>query len=164
MGCFMRTLALKLFNRRNRPSFSYVENDKEVTALIDTGAETPVWCSGEDDFLEAYPDAIKKGWDSDIHGFGMESEKGAVYVIPEFRLTDGKETYKIKNLQVAVCFHPKIGYDFVMSDTMFYRADTYIHRMNDRYVEIFFEKEEYQCVSKRGNGTFSIVVFSQEEN
>ena len=39
---------------------------------------------------------------------------------------------------VAVCYHPLIGYDFVMSDTMFSKTDTFIHRIGNKYVEIFF--------------------------
>ena len=50
-----------------------------------------------------------------------------------------------------------------MSDTMFYKTDTFIHRLNDKYVEIFYEKDSYQCVAKRMGGTFSIVAFSQDE-
>ena len=61
----MRTLVLQLYNRKNRPTFSYVSNGEEVTALFDSGAEAPVWCAGE------------------------------------------------KNLQIAVCYHPLIGCDFV---------------------------------------------------
>ena len=160
----MRTLVLKLFNIKNRPSFSYSANGLDVKALIDTGAETPVWCTGEKKFQMVYPTAKKQDWQTEIRGFGGNPEKADVYVIPEFSLSDGKETYRIINLEVAVCNHHLIGYDFVMSDTMFYRVDTFIHRMNDKYVEFFFDKEEYQCVSKRGNGSFSIVVFSQEEN
>ncbi len=160
----MRTLVLKLFNRNNRPSFSYIENDEEITALIDTGAETPVWCSSEEDFLDAYPDAIRQNWDSEIRGFGKEAETGHVYVIPEFKLSDGKESYVICNLEVLVCYHPLIGYDFVMSDTMFSKADTYIHRIGNKYIEIFFEKDKYQCAAKRADGTFSIVTFAQNEN
>ena len=164
MVCFMRTLVLQLFNRKNRPSFSFVVNEREVTALVDTGAETPVWCSTEDDFLEAYPDAIKQNWESEVRGFGKDSEKGVVYVIPEFTLSDSKEVYRINNLPIVVCNHPLIGYDFVLSDTMFSKADTFIHRIGNKYLEILFEKESYQCAVKRANGSFSIVTFSQEES
>ncbi len=159
----MRTLVLKLFNRKNRPSFSYFSNGIEVSALLDSGAETPVWCTGEKRFLRAYPDAIKQQWDSEIRGFGERAERGSVFIIPEFELNDGKDSYKIFNLMVAVCYHPLIGYDFAMSDTMFFKADTFIHRIGNKYVEIFFEKDSYQCASKRGKGTFSIITFSQEE-
>ena len=158
----MRTLVLQLFNRKNRPSFQYVSNDTRIMALIDSGAETPVWCAGEEEFLAAYPDAVKQNWNSEIHGFGREPEEGLVYIIPEFVLSDQNTEYRIRNLQLVVCDHPLIGYDFVMSDTMFSNADTFIHRVGSKYIEIFFEKDSYQCAVKKAGGTFSIVVFSQE--
>ena len=159
----MRTLVLQLFNRKNRPSFRYISNNVKIDALLDTGAETPVWCKGEKKFLIAYPEAKKLDYDSEIHGFGKDAEKGKVYVIPEFVLSDTIEKYVIRNLQLVVCDHPLIGYDFVMSDTMFSNADTFIHRIGSKYIEIFFEKDSYQCAVKRAGGTFSIVVFSQGE-
>lgn len=159
----MQTLVLQLFNRKNRQSFRYESNNVKVDALLDTGAETPVWCKGEKKLMLAYPEAVKQDWKSEIRGFGKEAEDGAVYVIPEFSLTDGKTSYKITNLQISVCDHPLIGYDFVMSDTMFSKADTFIHRIGNKYIEIIFEKDSYQCASKRGAGTFSIITFSQEE-
>ncbi|MBR5969207.1 MAG: hypothetical protein IK016_02545 [Lachnospiraceae bacterium] len=159
----MRTLVLQLFNRKNRPTFLYVSNEEEITALFDSGAETPVWCAGERDFVAAYPDAKRLNWKTKIFGFGKDAEMAAVYVIPDFRLADGNEVYRIRNLQVAVCYHPLIGCDFVMSDTMFSKADTYIHRIGQRQIEVFFEKDQYLCAVKKGAGTFSVVTFSQEE-
>ena len=159
----MRTLVLRLFNIKNRPSFSYSVNGLDVMALLDTGAETPVWCTGDKKFQIVYPKARKLEWQTEIHGFGGNLEKADVYVIPEFSLSDGNNTYRINNLEVAVCNHHLIGYDFVMSDTMFYKADTNIHRIYDIYVEISYEKESYQCAVKRVGGTFSIVAFAQNE-
>ena len=159
----MRTLVLQLYNRKNRPVFSYTSNEEEVTALLDSGAEAPVWCAGDKDFCAAYPDAKKLDWETKIFGFGKEAEMASVYIIPDFVLRDEKEEYHIRNLQVAVCYHPLVGCDFVMSDTMFSKTDTYIHRIDKKQVEIFFEKDEYQCAVKRGAGTFSIVTFSQEK-
>lgn len=159
----MRTLALQLYNRKNRPTFSYTSNNEEVTALFDSGAEAPVWCTGEKGFVAAYPDAKKLEEETKIFGFGKEAEMAAVYIIPDFSLTDGNEVYRIKNLQVAVCYHPLIGCDFVMSDTMFFKADTYIHRIGKKQIEVFFEKDQYRCAVKNAPGTFSIVTFAQEE-
>ena len=85
----MRTLVLQLYNRKNRPTFSYISNGEEVTALFDSGAEAPVWCAGKKDFVAAYPDAKKLEEETKIFGFGKEAEMAAVYVIPDFSLTDG---------------------------------------------------------------------------
>ncbi len=84
---------------------------------------------------------MKQNWKSEIRGFGKDAEEATVYAIPEFSLSDGKERYKIQNLLIAVCNHPLIGYDLILSDTMFSKADTYIHRIGNKFVEIVFEKE-----------------------
>ena len=159
----MRILRLELFSRMDRPAFGYISNGTEVTALFDTGANAPVWCKGKDKLLLAYPQAKKLDWNSKIHGFGIGAEKALVYVIPCFELTDGKETYRINNLHVAVCDHPLIGCDFVMSDTMFSKTNTMINRIGEKWVEIQFEKDCYYCAVRRGAGTFKIVTFAQEE-
>jgi len=163
MGCFMRTLVLQLFNRRNRPVFSYYSNGEEIVALLDSGAESPVWCSGETGFLAAYPDAVRIDQKTKIFGFGKEAEMASVFIIPEFVLSDASESYRIKNLQVAVCYHPLVGCDFIMSDTMFSKTNTLIYRLDNKRVEILFEKDLYQCAVKNAAGTFSIVTFAQDE-
>lgn len=86
-----------------------------------------------------------------------------MYVIPGFDLSSGEEIYQIKNLYIAVCDHPLIGYDFVMSDTMFAQTKTVINRIGSKWAEIHFEKDVYQCAVKRGNGIFSIVTFAQDD-
>ncbi len=159
----MRTLVLQLYNRKNRPSFMYTSNGLDVTALMDSGAETPVWCTGERKVIKAYPEAVKLKWKAQIRGFGQKYEKASVYIIPRFSIKTPDEEYNIINLQIAVCNHSQIGYDFVMSDTMFSKTNTYINRLGKKYMEIYFEKDVYQCASKRGAGTFSIVTFSQED-
>ena len=159
----MQTLVLRLFRRKERPSFQYESNDVKIMALVDSGAETPVWCAGETEFLAAYPDAVRQAWNTDIRGFGKMAENGAVYAIPQFELTDGNSTYRIVNLLVAVCSHPQIGYDFVLSETMFSKTNTYHNRIGEKYLKFYFEKDQYNCAVKHGLGTFSIVTFAQDE-
>ena len=79
----MRTLVLRLFNSKNRPVFKYTVNGMDVMALIDSGAETPVWCTGSRKFEKVYPDARRQDWETEIRGFGGNLEKAAVYVIPD---------------------------------------------------------------------------------
>ena len=159
----MRTLRLELFRKLDRPVFSYYSNDVEIMALLDSGSYAPVWCAGEDDFLKAYPHAMKQSWDAEISGFGVGAEKSLVYVIPEFELTNGTTIYRINNLYLAVCDHPMIGCDFVMSDTMFSKTNTLINRLGDKWAEFQFEKDSYHCAVRRGAGAFKIVAFAQEE-
>ena len=163
MGLSMQTLALQLFNNKNRPFFRFFLSGKPVTALIDSGAETPVWCKGEEKFKEVYPQAKKLDWKCELRGFGVGAETALVYVIPNFELTDGTATYRINNLHVAVCDHPLIGCDFVMSDTMFAKTKTLINRIGNKWAEIHFEKDCYYCAVRRGAGKFNIITFAQDE-
>ena len=52
-------LSLKLVNTATRPIYVYQIGRIEVKALFDTGAATPVWCTGEKILKEAYPDFEK---------------------------------------------------------------------------------------------------------
>ena len=154
-------LSLELFNSKSRPSFSYYSNGIEIITLFDTGASTPVWCMGEKKFLKAYPDAIKKDTTCKISGFGKTSEEGLIYTIPKFILSNNGIEYCIIDLQIAVCRHPSIGFDFVLSDTMFSKADTLIYRREKKHLDIIFEKPEYQCLVSNKTDSFSISTFVQ---
>jgi hypothetical protein len=137
-----------------------VQNKVEITALFDTGASTPVWCMGVEKFKLAYPDAIKKEGICKITGFGQGEEIAYIYGIPVFELNGG-DNYKIVNLQVAVCMHPQIGYDFIMSDTMFSKTDTLIKRRGNKELIIYYDKEEYNCLVKNIGDSFNITTYSQ---
>lgn len=156
-----QTLSLKLFSSKSRPSFSYMSNGREVIALFDTGAATPVWCMGEKKFLKAYPDAKKSARMCQISGFGKDTEQGLVYTIPKFVLNDDNASYCIDDLQVAVCHHPTIGFDFVLSDTMFSKTDTLICRRNEKKMDIIFNKCTYQCIVITKPNSFSISTFEK---
>lgn len=120
-----------------------------------------MWCAGKELFEAVYENAVKKEGTCKIYGFGKEYEEALVYMIPSFELPGEENVYKIKNLYVAVCDRPQLGYDFIISDTMFSKADTLIYRREDKRMEIVFDKDEYTCVPKRTNDSLSITIFSQ---
>lgn len=156
-------LSLQLLNSKERPSFVYLENDVEILAMIYTGAKTPVWCKGKKKFKRAYPNAVKQDYNCAISGFGKEPIMAEVYYISRFTLTDEeKQEYTVKGLYVAVCNHPIIGYDFILSNTLFSKADILIYQRKDHKAEFVFDKHEYQCAIKHHTDSFSIAVFSQE--
>ena len=122
------TLSLRLLNTRDRPFIVYQSGTVEVTALIDTGALTPV------------------------------------YIIPVFELADNHSVYRINNLQVAVCRHPEIGCDFVLSDTMFSKTDTLISRRKEKRMNIIFDKSEYYCTPRYDGNRFTVVTWAQDNS
>lgn len=134
----MQALRLRLSNTKSRPMFRYQSGEAMVVALMDTGAETPVWCGEGKDLLRAYPDAVKKDEVCELSGFGKGTVTANVYVLPEFRLENEGKCYRIKNLQIMQCFRPDIGCDFVLSDTMFSNVDTLIYRHGKKCIDICY--------------------------
>ena len=68
-------LSLKLVNTATRPIYVYQIGRIEVKALFDTGAATPVWCTGEKILKEAYPDLKFFGLLSKYIVKGKENKK-----------------------------------------------------------------------------------------
>ena len=160
----VQTLSLKLSNR-NRPVFSFVPPNSKgrgVVALFDTGAVTPVWCSGEKLLRVVYPDIIDKEIKSEVTGFGRGSVEGKVFVIPRFELSNDGVTYSILNLQIVESFNQRIGCDFVLSNTMFSHTDTNIVRREDQRIDITFDKKEYQCTPITAGNRFVVTTWVQE--
>ena len=46
------------------------ENGKEISCMIDTGANVPIWFMGEDFLKKKYPSAVKTDKITVIHGLG----------------------------------------------------------------------------------------------
>lgn len=158
-----QTLSFKLINSRTRPFISYYSENREVLALIDTGALTPIWCMGVKSFLKAYPNAIhKSGETCHISGFGQTPIIGKTYIIPRFVLQDTNASYVILNLQVAVCRHPQIGCDFVLSDTMFSKTDMCIIRRGKKRLVLHYDQNSYQCTPLYSGNHFTVTTWGQD--
>ena len=87
--------------------------------MIDTAADTPVWCKGKDEFLDIFSDAEKLESKFVLSGFGKEPEIVDVYRIPDFRLSDGKEAVTYKNLVLAVTDRPQMNVDLILPSSLF---------------------------------------------
>ena len=93
---------LKLDKNSSKPVFELNHNcGVDIICLFDTGADTPVWCSGLDYFKFLYPDSYKVRGKFLLGGFGEGVSAVDVYVIPLFCI--GNITYK--QFYVAVDSH-----------------------------------------------------------
>ena len=156
-----QSLVFELVSRKSRPVFRHRIGAEEVTFMLDTGAETPVWCLTEKRLLRAFPDAEKKEETYKLTGFGVGAVEAAAFVIPEFKLESNDSCYFIKNLQILQTYRPDIGCAFLLSDTVFSNVDTLIYRHGKKQLEIRYYKPEYQCTPIYGNERFKIAVWSQ---
>ena len=101
----------------------------DLTYLIDTGADTPVWCKGEDEFLDLYPYAEKLNSKFVLSGFGKEPEIVDVFRLSEFDLTDGNDHVIYKNLVLAVTNRPQINVDLILPSSLFDHMIIEVDRM-----------------------------------
>lgn len=106
-------------------------NGIAMDALLDTGAMIPVWCSGETDLLNIYPNARKLNCAYILHGFGKGYEIADVYTIPDFILSDGKSTIHYINFIIAVA-NKDFSFDMVLSYTMFNKMNVSINTFTNR--------------------------------
>lgn len=104
--------------------------------LFDTGASTPVWCSGSTRFIRKFPTAKKKNYKFLLTGFGRSEEEllkfmknpssnefqnyfADVYSIPEFILKTEEKQIIWKDLNVAVTDRRFSGVHMILPYTMF---------------------------------------------
>ena len=157
-----QTLVLPLTSRRARQLFKYDNGNEKLTFMYDSGARIPVWCSGEEMLLKAYPNAEKQQLTCIVSGFGKEPETGAVYKIPQFVLSDDSVVFIINNLYIATIEKPTVGCDLILSETMFMKTDMNIYRINKRELHIIYEEKEFQCTPiRRKDNLDEVTVWSQ---
>ncbi len=141
MDTSIRTLELELIKRNERPSFDY----DGVIYLLDTGSNTPVWCSGEDFFLDTYPNARKTEYESHLSGFGNGYTLTKVYVLPNFTLKKDEVEFRVDNLYVAVTDYEKINFDFILPSTLFSKTDYTIANSSSCLKITMFTNRNYVC-------------------
>ena len=159
-----QVLRFPLANTFSRQVFRYNTGELNVLMTYDSGAQIPVWCRSENLLKKAYPEAEKTDYFCDISGFGKETERTTVYVIPLFELSMNNVSFRIKNLLVASLFKPSIGCDLLLSETMFSKTDTLTTRRSKRELTISFDNiaRPFECTPISINKeAASITVWTQ---
>lgn len=143
-------LKKNLDNKSDRPIiYTNVAHDTVIKCLIDTGADTPVWTSGETLFLRAFPDAeLVDDILFELGGFGKESELVPVYKIPKFVLKCDYDNNVIvfNNLLVACYVKNSISTPLILSATMFKHTNYSILNVGEDVpmLTINYNKNEYE--------------------
>ncbi len=145
-------LRFPLTNRSVRQVFDYETDTVAYRLMYDSGARIHVWCSDVEFFLKAFPEAKKADITAKVAGFGKEAETASVYIIPKYTLKDGNTEIIINNLSVVVLFKPNIGCDFLLSETMVSKIDTFTYRRGKKELHIISDKSEYNCTARKNNG------------
>ena len=147
-------LTLRVIKGYTRPIISL---GKEVTCLIDTGADTPVWTRGSERLLIL------------LSGFGKEAEIVDVYRISDLTLKGEDEDRIIfKSMIVACTERPSMAATLILPATAFSHMNYMIHNVGvpRPVVDIYHDKEEYAVspIFSRINEDFVEKVYSFASN
>lgn len=139
--------------KRDTLKAQVVPPDKpDLTYLIDTGADTPVWCKGKDELIDVFPQADKIDSKFLLGGFGKEPELVDVFRIPQFVLTDGDASIVYRNLILAVTDRPSMGVDFILPASIFNHMRVVVDRISsvvNPKLEIESEKDDIMVFFRR---------------
>ena len=136
-------LTLKIMAGYTRPVLSLAD---DVTCLVDTGADTPVWTQGSESLQKLFKATRIEGKKFILSGFGKEPEIVDVYNVSDVELKglDG-ERIVFKNLTVACTSRPSMVAYLILPATAFSHMNYTIRNVgvDTPVIEIEHGKEEY---------------------
>ena len=136
-------LTLKMLNGYTRPVISLGD---DITCLVDTGADTPVWTQGSESLEKMFKANMIAGKKFLLSGFGKDSEIVDVYSVSDVELT-GEDGEKIvfKNLTVACTSRPSMVAYLILPATALSHTNYTIRNVgvDTPVIEIEHEKDEY---------------------
>ena len=135
-------LTLEILTGYTRPVFSLKNN---ITCLIDTGADTPVWTQGVERLKDAFEVELVMGKKFFLSGFGTGHEVVDVYKVSDLELSGAGEKIVFKNMVVACISRPSMVADLILPNTAFDHMNLILRNLDveNPVVEIEHRKEEY---------------------
>ena len=144
-------------------------NKFELSCLVDTGANTPIWFAGVDYLKECFKGAEETPYKTIISGLGQKPYVNVpVYKIPVFKLV-GIEVGELiyHDLLIPVLEAKKANTDMIISLTMLNRMDfsfSYNNSITKGYLNITFSKPNYYIKPIFSHNLLDkIQVFYQDE-
>lgn len=130
----MINLKFNLQRLKNTYGLTIISNrhkNTKIGCLLDTGANVPVWCAGEESLKSYYHNCHKQDAVFLLRGFGRGYEIAKVYIIPDFILSDGKEEIHYNNL-IVVVVERDFSFNMILSYTMFNKMNISIDTFTNR--------------------------------
>ncbi|MBR1742616.1 MAG: hypothetical protein IJ733_12275 [Lachnospiraceae bacterium] len=139
----VKLLTFKMLSGYTRPVVSIA---KDVTCLIDTGADTPVWTQGRETLNDVFEAERVEGKKFILSGFGKEPEIVDVYNISNVVLNDNNgERLIFKNMTVACTIRPNMVAHLILPATAFSHMNYTIRNVGveSPVIEIECSKDVY---------------------
>lgn len=139
-----------------RPIFPAIICDKEILCLLDTGAQTPIYCRGDklfNIFIHDLP-GVKPYGKIPVGGFGAGTERASVYNFDNFSISDTNTVINYKNCKVAVLDKKTLPCDLVLPISLFLKSKVLLDYVsNERQLTIGFDRDEYGVGYYASKGT-----------
>ena len=135
-------LTLEILLGYTRPVFSLKDN---ITCLIDSGADTPVWTQGEDRLKDVFEVEKIEGKKFLLSGFGVGYEIVDVYRVNNLELIGEGDSVVFKSITVACTSRPTMVADLILPNTAFNHMNLTLRNLDVDYpvVEIEHKKKDY---------------------
>lgn len=122
----MQDVMLMFEIERNDKAVLYIvgSDGSDISCMVDTGANVPIWFMGEAFLKLRYPNACQTDKVTIIHGLGREPLLDVpVWMIPEFVLTDdGGASITFHNLLIPVIKAKQYSFHMLIPLTMLNRT------------------------------------------
>ncbi len=118
----------------------------DITCLIDTGANIPVWTRGEERLKDAFDAEIIEGKKFVLSGFGKVAEKVDAYRVSDFSLeAEDGEKIVFKSMVIACTRRPAMVANLIFPATAFKLMNYTVRNVGGEnpVVEIEHDREEY---------------------
>ena len=118
----------------------------DITCLIDTGANIPVWTRGEERLKDAFDAEIIEGKKFVLSGFGKVAEKVDAYRVSDFSLeAEDGEKVVFKSMVIACTRRPAMVANLILPATAFKLMNYTVRNVGveNPVVEIEHDREEY---------------------
>lgn len=115
-----------------KPVFISAQNkyNDEFKCMLDSGASIPVWCSGAEHLLLAFPQAELRGnLKGLLSGFGKGFEIVDVYFIPRVVISNGQQTLVLNRTYLPVVNKDSFGANLILPSSIFKNANILIAQM-----------------------------------
>ena len=144
----MRIIELKCLENQTKPKVR-LKQYNGIRVLIDTGADTPVWCASEEKFKIVFPEANDTQMKFIVSGFGSEGKTKAklanVFKIEKFRFGTIDNHITFRGMYVAISEDASFGVDLILPNSIFkssrlifdYLGKEEILRMENRFDQVF---------------------------
>ena len=137
-----KLLTLDILYGYNRP---VIQISKDITCLIDTGADTPVWTQGAVRLKDSFKAERIDGKKFCLSGFGTGYELSDVYIVHDIMLEQAEDRIVFKNIAVACTSRPMMVADLILPATAFSHMNYTIRNkdVESPVIEIEHDKDNY---------------------